>query len=399
MTAAEHRIARLTGRVPQRIAIVRALYLGDLLLAVPALRALRTGFPRAEITLIGLDWAAAFAERFSAYVDRFVPFPGFPGIDEVVVDPVRTATFLRAQQAYGYDLIIQMHGSGRTSNPFVLGLGGSLTAGFYDPSTVSSRCKERSLVEPRGQRAEIPPCVGITGGDGLDIAAPYPDDLHEIERNLRLVAMLGCPADDASLAFPVGIDDRDEADALLARRDHRPPVGIHPGAKHPSRRWPAERFAAVADGLAARYGARIVITGGADEIDVARAVERAMRFPATVLAGKTSIGGLAALIERLDLYIANDTGPAHIAGALGTPAIVLFGPADLRRWAPRGPRTRVIARDVACRPCGLAVCPIDHRCLAWIKPEEVVAAASELLSVSVVPEIRVLDLSVTGNGK
>ncbi len=165
--------------------------------------------------------------------------------------------------------------------------------------------------------------------------------------------------------------------------DHRPLIGIHPGAKHPSRRWEPARFAAVADALTIRYGARTVITGGPDEVDIAWAVARAMRFPATVLAGQSTIGGLAALIDRLDLYVSNDTGPAHIACALGTPTVVVFGPADLRRWQPVGANTRVITRDVACRPCGQTICPIDHRCLAWIDPAEVVAVASDLLCPSV----------------
>ena len=106
-----------------RIAILRALYLGDFLLAVPAFRAIRRQFPEAEISLIGLPWARSLVRRFAHYLDRFVEFPGYPGIDEVPVCPERTARFLEEQQAYGYDLAIQMHGSGRTSNAVVIDLG------------------------------------------------------------------------------------------------------------------------------------------------------------------------------------------------------------------------------------------------------------------------------------
>jgi ADP-heptose:LPS heptosyltransferase len=307
----------------------------------------------AEITLIGLPWAASFVQRFAAYVDRFVPFPGYPGIDEVACEPTRTDAFLREQRQYGYDIVVQMHGSGRTSNPFALALGGALTVGYVDPAMASTQ-------------------------SALDIAAPYPTGLHEIERNLGLAALLGCPVDDTTLEFPLTSDDRREADRLLGVGGV-PLIGVHPGAKHPSRRWPPERFAAVADRLALRHGARVVITGGPGEVDIARQVAAAMRFPAAMLAGETSLGGLAAVVERLDLYLTNDTGPAHIASAIGTPTVVVFGPADLHRWGQRGPRTCVIARDVDCRPCGAVICPIDHRCLNWIEVDEVTAAADALL--------------------
>src|SRR5690349_237428 len=94
----------------RRIAIFRALQLGDLLVAVPALRSIRAGFPGAEITLIGLPWAASFAARFDRYIDRFVPFEGYQGIQEVPYDPARSQAFIAEQRAYGYDLVIQMHG-------------------------------------------------------------------------------------------------------------------------------------------------------------------------------------------------------------------------------------------------------------------------------------------------
>src|SRR5437588_8448385 len=113
----------------KRIAVFRALQLGDLLVAVPALRALRAQFPEAEITLIGLPWAKSFVQRFHHYVDRFVEFAGYPGIAEREVVPERTACFIEEQRAYGYDLVIQMHGNGEASNQFALALGGRMTVG------------------------------------------------------------------------------------------------------------------------------------------------------------------------------------------------------------------------------------------------------------------------------
>ena len=113
---------------PERIAIFRALQLGDLLQAIPALRAIRARFPDAEITLIGLPWAKSFTQRFHRYIDRFVEFVAFPGIPEVEVIPEHVAGFIEEQRAYGYDIAIQMHGSGRASNRFILALGAKMSA-------------------------------------------------------------------------------------------------------------------------------------------------------------------------------------------------------------------------------------------------------------------------------
>ena len=336
---------------PRRIAVLRALQLGDLLQAVPALRALRNRFPEAEITLIGLPWAAEFVRRFQHYLDRFVEFAGYPGIDEVHYIPERSARFLAEQRAYGYDLVIQMHGSGKTSDPLALALGGRVTVGYY-------------------ANEEMAHC--------LTLGMPYPEDWPEVLRNLGLVKLLGCTDLCTRLEFPLLAEDRREANTLLLRLPSRkgPLIALHPGARPPARRWPLERFAAVGDALAERYGARILITGAPSEEAMAREVVERMRIPALDLSGQTSLGGLAGLIAQLDLFISNDTGPAHIANALDVPSITIFGPADPRRWAALDQsRHPIMYQPVACSPCGFWECPIDHRCLRLIEPEQVIAAA------------------------
>jgi ADP-heptose:LPS heptosyltransferase len=341
--------------VIERIAVVRALQLGDLLVAVPALRALRSRFPNAEITLIGLPWAAWFAGRFSGYIDRFVPFPGWPGIDESIYDRRQTERFIQEQRAHGYDLVIQMHGNGRVMNGLALALGGRTTAGYF--------ADERP--------------------EGLSPAVSYPDDQPEILRNLGLAQMVGATDLRANLEFPLNEDDRAEARSLLPERGPECPlrVGIHAGASAPSRRWPAARFADVANDLAARHGAQLILTGGPGEEEIAGSVAALVNAPVTNLAGKTSLGGLAAVLSELDLFVTNDTGPGHIATALGVPSVTIFGPADFRRWSPLDTtRHVVVRRQVACSPCPHRVCPIDHRCLSWIKPPEVIAAAEGLLT-------------------
>jgi len=339
-------------RTIRRIAVFRALQLGDLIQAVPALRALRAGFPRAEITLIGLPWAQSFVERFSRYVDRFVEFPGFPGIAEREVIAERTAHFTEEQRSYAYDLAIQMHGSGRTSNRVIHALGARRTAGYF---------------EGRDE-------------DSLTFAAPYPDDQPEVYRNLGLARLLGCRADDPTLEFPLDESDYTEAAALLPGASG-PRIGIHAGARPPTRRWPASYFASLADELILLWNAQIILTGSTDELSIVRSVEEHMMARPVNLAGKTSLGGLAAIIDKLDLFISNDTGPAHIANALGTSSITIFGPADYRRWAPLNQSLHRIARHpVACSPCGYWDCPIDHRCLRKVSPESILKAVGDLLA-------------------
>jgi ADP-heptose:LPS heptosyltransferase len=149
----------------------------------------------------------------------------------------------------------------------------------------------------------------------------------------------------------------------------------------PSRRWPPERFAALGDALAARWGARIVLTGGVAERALVERVAERMAAPSLALVGRTSLGGLAAVIAQLELFVSNDTGPAHLAAALDKPSVVLFGPGDPRRWGPLDQtRHSVLRRAVPCSPCGCSVCPIDHRCLTGITVEHVLEVANTLLA-------------------
>lgn len=343
---------------PRRIAIFRALQLGDMLAAVPAFRAIRRRFPAAEITLIGLPWASTFARRFARYIDRFVEFPGYRGTEEVPFDAARTARFLAEQRAYGYDTVVQMHGSGQVSNRFVLELNGRRTVGYY-----------------QGKRP-----IGLT------VAAEYPCEEHEIMRSLGLANLLGCQETDACLEFPLYKEDYAEAAELLELlpTGRRPWIGMHVGARPPARRWPLEHFAALADELVRTFDAEVLLTGSPDEKAMVCGVLERMEMRALDLAGKTSLGGLAALMSKLALFVSNDTGPAHLAIAVDCPSVTIFGPADPQRWAPLDRERHPIVRyAVPCSPCGHWKCPIDHRCLRWLGPEVVLETVEGLLPVGV----------------
>nr|WP_231839644.1 glycosyltransferase family 9 protein [Blastococcus saxobsidens] len=153
---------------------------------------------------------------------------------------------------------------------------------------------------------------------------------------------------------------------------------MHAGASSPTRRWPAARYAAVGDALAAD-GWDVVLTGVPGERDISAAVRARMTAPVTDLTGATSLGGLAALLRDCAALIGNDTGSAHLAAAVGARSVTVFLPGDPVRWAHRGPRHRAVVADVGCAPCPHLVCPIDFRCAASVRPAAVLAAVHEVL--------------------
>lgn len=279
--------------------------LGDMLCAVPALRAFRTGWPEAEIVLVGLAWARAFAERFDHLVDGFLELPGFPGLPETPVRIAEIPAFLAEAHARRFDLVVQLHGSGRLTNTLAYLLGGRRTAGFHPPG------------EPAPDD---------------ELFVPYPDEGHEIHRLLRLPAHLGLPVDGDRLEFPLRASDEEELARVAPDLRAGKYACVHPGASS-AERWPPDRFAAVADALQAR-GLRVVLTGSGPETEVTRRVSELMRAPALDLAGRTLLGALAALLAGARVLVSNDTGVSHLAAALRVPSVVVITTSDPDRWAP-----------------------------------------------------------------
>ena len=331
--------------LPRRVAILRALQLGDLLCAVPAFRALRYALPEAEIILIGLPWACEFVNRFGMYLSGFREFPGYPGLPERAPAISRIPVFLHQIQAEHFDLVIQLHGNGRITNPLVATFGAALIAGFFE----------------RGQYCPDPARF-----------FPYPEHGLEVDRLLKLLESLGIQSRGAQLEFPLYPSDfralrtATEPHCLQPRRY----ICLHVGASTPARRWSLENFIEVARHLS-RRGFDIVLTGTELESELTRRVA-AKLDSALDLAGRTSLGSLAALVHGARLVVCNDTGISHLADALQIPSVVLSTGTNPQRWAPRD---RKLHR-VLCSDCGVPV-------------SDVIAQTEELLEdkvASVYPE-------------
>ncbi|MFL5814761.1 MAG: glycosyltransferase family 9 protein [Bdellovibrionia bacterium] len=327
----------MPGIQAKKILVFRALQLGDLLCAVPAFRALRSAFPDAEITLVGLPWAKAFVERFSRYFDSFLELPGFPGLLERKPLSERIPEFIKLIQAEEYDLALQMHGCGTITNPLVSLFGAKACAGFFTP----------------GQYCPDP-----------EKFIAYPANEPEVWRHLRLMQHLGVPLQGEFLEFEVERQDMSRFRAIPGAHALRPGeyVCIHPGARAEWRRWPPEKFAAVADELA-RRGLQVVITGSAEERKLADQVRASMDWSAHDFTGHTDLGSLAALLSGARLLICNDTGVSHLAAALRVPSVVVFWTTDLAGWPPLD---RQLHRSV-CRITG-------------VSPDDVLAHAESLMS-------------------
>ncbi|GAA3722079.1 ADP-heptose:LPS heptosyltransferase [Spinactinospora alkalitolerans] len=329
--------------------------LGDLLCGAPALRAVRRARPDLRITLVTWAEMAPVVRRMRACVDELLPFPGHPGIPERPPRAEELPGFWRRAAERGFDLAVQSYGDNPVAGEVTERMGARLVAGFA----------------VAGWRPPDP-ALGLA----------YPREAHEVWRHLRLVRRLGVPAAAGAdaLEFPSTPADHREYRGLCGRHGLRPGgyAVVHPGATCASRRWPADRFARVADALA-RRGLRVVLGGVPAERGLTAAVAGEMREPATDLAGRTTLGGYALLLRGARLLVGNDTGAAHLAAAVGAPSVTVFLSGDPVRWAHPGPRHRVARSDVGCSPCRHLTCPIDFRCASRVSVDDVVGHVEALI--------------------
>ena len=288
------------------IIIFRALQLGDMLCAVPSLRALRCAYPEAKITLTGLPWEQSFRERFSDYVDDFIWFPGYPGLPEQELNPEDFTAFLALVQLRKFDLAIQLQGNGSIVNPMVELFGARIIAGYFTKNDYAPN---------------------------KNYFMSYPNYGSEITRHTRLMEFLGIPSQGDDLEFPLNNADDEAYQALNLNLQPGSYVCIHPGSRGSWRQWPTENFAAIAD-FCCSLGFKIVITGTDAEKSITEDVIKQMKSEVLDLTGKTNLGAIALLIRNAHALISNCTGVSHIAAAFKTPSVVISMDGEPERWGP-----------------------------------------------------------------
>jgi ADP-heptose:LPS heptosyltransferase len=343
----------------RKLAVLRANAIGDYLVSLPAIQALRAAYPAAELVLLGADWHAGFLAGRPGPVDRCLPVPPTVGVrDDRPPAPAATVErFFARMQTERFDLAVQLQGGGRHSNPFVGRLGARVTAG--------------------SQAADAPP---------LDRTLPYTGHQHEIHRFLEVAALVGATPVTLVPRLQVTAADRAEAAAVLAE-DDRPLVVLHPGANDPRRRWPVERLAVVGSELA-RKGARLAVVGTASERGLADRLLDGLDGEAADLAGRLGLGGLAGVLEQATLLVGNDSGPRHLAAAVGTATVAVYWCVSLGSYGPlyRARHRAPTAWRLHCPVCGVnglhQDCRSSHHAsfVADVTTDEVLAEALDLLA-------------------
>ncbi|BDV42546.1 ADP-heptose--LPS heptosyltransferase [Geotalea uraniireducens] len=341
---------------PDRAAIRNVLvrstnWIGDAVMTTPALGALRASFPGARLTVLANPIVAPL----------FIPHPA---VDEVIV-------YDRQGRHRGF--------AGK------LRLAVELRRRRFDLAVLLQNAIDAALL---AWLARIPRRMGYrTDGRGplLTHGVPLAEEtkrLHHVDYYLTMLGRFGICGGERRLALQTTpAEDAAVAD-LLGARGIAPGdflIGINPGASYGSaKRWYPERFAAVADQLAARWGAKVVITGGPGEAAIAAEIAATMQGEAADLVGTTSVRELLALIKRCNFFVTNDSGPMHVAAAFAVPLVAIFGPTDHMTTSPFAERTAVVRAVTPCAPCLKRECPTDHRCMLAVTVEDVVAAAIDL---------------------
>jgi lipopolysaccharide heptosyltransferase II len=350
----------------ENILCIRLDTIGDVMMTTPAMQALKASHPNRRLTLMTSTAGAAIA-------------PLIPLLDDLIVydAPWLKATAPRIDHQPEYAMIEQLR-QARFDAAIIF------TVYSQNPLPSAFLCYLAGIPLRLAHCHENPYQL-LTDW----IKDPEPAELmrHEVQRQLDLVASVGSVAIDDRMKLQVTPVDGDRVQQLLKELGlewHRPWVVIHPGATAPSRRYPPESFA-IAARMLVEMGIQVIFTGTQPEHELVESIRQQMAVASYSLVDRLSLSELAALLSLAPLLISNNTGPVHIAAAVGTPVVDLYALTNLQH-TPWGVEHRVLYHDVPCRLCYKSICPEGHHhCLRLVTPESVVQAALELLGDRVQP--------------
>jgi ADP-heptose:LPS heptosyltransferase len=348
-------------RHARRVLAVRLDNLGDVLVTTPAIHAIRESLPEAAITLLASP-VGAQAGRLNPDVDEVVVYnaPWMDPWSHLPLDPVREMEAI-ARLSASYDAAVIFSSFRQSPLPaaylcYLAGIPLRLAASIDGPG---------SLLTTRHRHPER--------------------IMHEVERGLDLVAAVGMRTSDDRLVLRVPDGARTEIAGLARHR--RPLIVVHPGCSMPARTYPWEQYVEVVDIVVRNLGARVVLTGADSERPLVDAILARVnpwsRAQVVAAAGTLTFPAFCALIDAADVVVTNNTGPMHMAAALGTPVVALFALTNPpEQWGPWRAPHRMLWHEVPCRLCYSRVCPIAHDCLREVRPPQVVEAVADLLNGS-----------------
>jgi heptosyltransferase-2 len=329
----------------RRILIRHTNWIGDAVMALPALEAVRDNFPESDITVLARPWVMPLLANHPA-VDRLLPIDKRGGMMTDFGEIMRVAGRIRRRK---FDLAILFQNAFEAA--LLAFLGGIRVRIGYN-----------------------------TDGRGLLLShGPARRDeilvQHQVEYYLGILRALDWEAASREPRLFVSPKDLDSVRSLLSSEGVGKDdflLGLSPGAAYgPAKRWPLDRFAAIGDRAVQRWGARVVLVGSAGERDLCRRLAETMKHRPLDLCGRTTLGEAMALIGACRFFVTNDSGLMHVAAALDVPMVAVFGSTDPSATGPRSRNASIVRHETACAPCLKPVCPTDYRCMLGIEPHHV----------------------------
>jgi heptosyltransferase-2 len=338
----------------EKILINCPSWIGDAVMALPALQSVHQNMPQAQITLLVNSWIADLYKNLSFTHNIILYSP--KGADRGIRGFAKAVRNIRQQK---FDVAILLQNA-------------------FRPALLAwlSHVPHRWGYATDGRSLLLTKAIKVNAED---------HQYHHVYYYLRLLEKLGLRTEKSTIRLNLTPEQKEKGKHLLLSKGYepqKPTVGIHPGAAYgEAKRWLTDRFAQLAERLISKNAVQVILFGAPQELSLVTTIRLLMSTNPIVLVGETTLEELMASMIWCDLFIANDSGPMHLAAALGIPLVALFGPTNEKRTAPMGEEHIIIKKNVHCSPCLYRTCPSDHQCMTAISVDEVYNAAIKKLGI------------------